>query len=213
MLPVLDKSFMAQVDGVKDLIISEVNVKDIEYITDTTGFIKKKVKPNFKTLGRRLGKNMKTAAATINGFNQEDIASIEKNNGYDLDLNGEIVRLNLEDFLITSEDIPGWQVAQDGELIVALDIQLDETLLAEGMARELVNRIQNIRKDKDFNVTDRINLAILENERMSDALRLHKDYICNEVLATSFEIVGNMEGGLDVQLVDDVTVKLKVSLS
>ncbi len=213
LLPVLDDGFQKQVDGIKDLVMSEVNVKQIEYLTDASGFIKKKVKPNFKTLGRRLGKNMKEAAGKINQFTQEDITSLEKNNGYDLDINGENFRLEMEDFIISSEDIPGWQVANDGDLTVALDISLNDKLLAEGTARELVNRIQNIRKDKDFNVTDRIQLTIEKNEEIGSALELFSDYICEEVLATSLNVVDQLDNGQEVELVDEIVVNMNVSLN
>ncbi|MEM7106285.1 MAG: isoleucine--tRNA ligase [Bacteroidota bacterium] len=211
LLPVLNNHFQEQVEAVKNLILSEVNVKDIEYVKDTSGMVKKSVKPNFKTLGRRLGKHMKAASVVINGFNQDDIAAVEQSGSYKLDLDGESFDLTLEDFIITAEEIPGWSVANDGPLTVALDINMTDELLAEGTARELVNRIQNIRKDKDFNVTDRISLTLEKNDALASALNQFSDYIKNEVLATNLEIVDSLEDGQEVQLVDDVVVKLEVT--
>ena len=180
MLPILDESFIKQVDGVKDLILAEVNVKDIEYITDTAGVIKKKIKPNFKTLGRRLGKNMKAAAQTIAGFSQDDISNLEKTGSYILEVEGEKYELTLDDFEITAEDVPGLLVATDGPLTVALDVTLNDDLIAEGTARELVNRIQNIRKNSDFNVTDKINIQIEKHDAIVDAVEKYGDYIKTE---------------------------------
>jgi len=210
LLPILDPSFQEQVDAVKDLILGEGNVKEIEYISDTAGIIKKKAKPNFKTLGRRLGPNMKAGVAVISGFDQETIAQIEKTNSYSLNLNGEQYDITLEDIEILSEDIPGWQVATDREVTVALDIQLDDTLLAEGTARELVNRIQNIRKAKDFNVTDRINVRVTASEKVNQALSLFSDYICNEVLADSITAVEGLEEGEPVELFEGEEVYIDV---
>ena len=200
LLPILDPSFQEQVDAVKDLILAEVNVKEIEYITDTAGIIKKKAKPNFKTLGKRLGPNMKAGLAAINGFDQETIAQIEKTNAYALELNGEKYEISLEDIEILSEDIPGWQVATDRDVTVALDIQLDEALIAEGTARELVNRIQNIRKSKDFNITDRIEVVVSADEKIDQAIAQFGDYICNEVLANSISSKTGLDTGEEVEL-------------
>ncbi len=211
LLPVLDAQFQTQVEKVRDLILTEVNIKDIEYITDTNGIVKKQIKPNFKTLGRRMGKQMKQVAQMIQSFGQAEIEMIEANGGYDLVLDGETVRLEAEDFEITSQDIPGWSVATDGRLTVALDISLDEGLRAEGMARELVNRIQNLRKEKDFNITDRIQLVLEKHEGIEDALTHYQDYICNEVLATSLELVDHLDSGKSIELVDEVTVKMDVT--
>jgi isoleucyl-tRNA synthetase len=210
LLPILDPSFQDQVDAVKDLILAEVNVKEIEYISDTAGIIKKKAKPNFKTLGKRLGANMKAGLAAINAFDQETIAQIEKTNAFTLDLNGEQYEISLEDIEILSEDIPGWQVATDKEVTVALDIQLDENLIAEGTARELVNRIQNIRKAKDFNITDRIGVVVTADEKIDQALAQFGDYICNEVLANSISSKANLESGESVELFEGEEVRIDV---
>lgn len=211
MLPILDPSFQEQVEKVKDLILAEVNVKEIEYITDTDGIIKKKAKPNFKTLGRRLGANMRAGSAAIAAFDQETIALIEKTNSHILDFDGTKFEITLEDIEIISEDIPGWQVATDKDITVALDIQLDDALLAEGTARELVNRIQNIRKSKDFNITDRINVVISGNEKVDKALAQFSDYICNEVLADSISANAELTDGEKIELYEGEDIMIDVT--
>ncbi len=213
LLPVLDESFQVQVEGVKDLILAEVNVKDIEYITDTSGIIKKKVKPNFKTLGRRLGKHMKTAAQAINSFTQEDIQTLESTGKYILQAGDDQFELTVEDFEIMTEDIPGWLVANDGALTVALDVNLNDALLAEGMARELVNRIQNIRKDQDFNVTDKIKIQVEQQAAVQTAVEQFGDYIKSEVLATDLDLVAELAKGEVLELPDEVTTKIEVKLA
>jgi isoleucyl-tRNA synthetase len=210
LLPVLDNDFKKQVEGVKDLVLAEVNIKEIEYITDTTGILKKRIKPNFKTLGRRLGKNMKAAAQIIGQMGQDDIAQIEQTNSYQLSINGDTYDLTIDDFEITTDDIPGWQVANDGPLTVALDVTITDELLAEGMARELVNRIQNIRKDKDFNVTDNIRIQLERDEGVVHAVEQFGDYIKAETLAVSLELVDPIEDGEELELPDDVKVNIKV---
>ncbi|MDX1667133.1 MAG: class I tRNA ligase family protein, partial [Saprospiraceae bacterium] len=210
LLPVLDRDFQAQVEAVKDLILAEVNVKEIEYVTDTSGVIKKKIKPNYKTLGRRLGKHMKAAARIIGELGQEEISSIEEENRYVLNVDGETYELTLEDFEILTEDIPGWQVASDGKLTVALDVSLDEQLLAEGMARELVNRIQNMRKDKDFEVTDRIRVHLEKDEAILPAVRAFGDYIKTETLADELELHEQLPEGETVEMPDDLRLSIQV---
>jgi isoleucyl-tRNA synthetase len=210
LLPILDDDFQIQIDKVKDLILSEVNVKDIEYIKDTSGIIKKKIKPNFKTLGRMLGKNMKDAAQIINSLGQEDIANIEKENHYTLTVNGESYALTTDDFEILSEDIPGWQVANDGPLTVALDISLDDSLRAEGMARELVNRIQNIRKSKNFEVTDKIIVWTSNHEEIAPAVQQFGEYIKGEVLAVEIKLVNKVDDGEPVTLGDDLEISIAI---
>ena len=209
LLPVLDESFIAQVDGVKDLVLQEVNVKEIEYVTDTSGIIKKGVKPNFKTLGRRLGKNMKAGKEAIENMTQEDISTLEKTGKYDLFIDGQAFELQLEDFIITSEDIEGWLVATDKDLTVALDVNLTEALLAEGMAREMVNRIQNLRKESGFDVTDKINIRIENHEAIRDAVQLFGDYIKTEVLGEVLILAGKVDGQ-EIELIDDVQVRIAV---
>jgi len=212
LLPILNADYKDQVEKVKDLILAEVNVKDIEYITDTDGIIKKRIKPNFKTLGRKLGKHMKAAAASINQLSSDDISAIEKSGSYNLTVEGTEYELTLEDFEISFDDIPGWQVAIDQNLTVALDVSLTDALIAEGTARELVNRIQNIRKSKDFNVTDKINILIESNEMVQAAIASHKDYICNETLADKLELSTSLEGE-STDLFEGVSVVIDVQLN
>jgi len=194
LLPILDANFENQVKAVEDLILHEVNVKEMEYIQDASGVIKKKIKPNFKTLGRTLGKNMKAASQLIGAFTQEDIAKLESTNAYNLNIDGTEYNLTKEDFEISAEEIPGWQVAQDGDITVALDINLNDELRAEGMARELVNRIQGIRRDKGFEVTDRINIVIEDDEGIRTAVSDFGEYIRAEVLADSIQASAGVSG-------------------
>lgn len=210
LIPILDNKFQGQVEQIKDLVLSEVNIKEIEYLTDASGVLKKKIKPNFKTLGRRLGRNMKQAVGIISSLGQTDIAEIEANNAYNLSIDGENYDLTLEDFEIVTEDIPGWKVANDGPITIAMDVTITPELAAEGMARELVNRIQNIRKDKDFNVTDKIKVVLQKDESITSALGQFEKYIMTEVLANELtmneEIVGN-----DEIEIDGVTLKITVA--
>jgi len=211
LLPVLDEGFEHQVEEVKDLILAEVNVKEIAYLRDDEeGFLKKRIKPNFKTLGQRLGKNMKIAAQAINQFNQDDITALEKSGTYTLVVGDENFELTMEDFEITTEDIPGWKVATDGKLTVALDLTLTELLEDEGMARELVNRIQNIRKDKDFEVTDRITVVISEDPAIERAVTNFGDLIKGEVLADALSIGAAAAGGEAVELPGELQAMIAV---
>jgi isoleucyl-tRNA synthetase len=210
LLPILNKSFEAQVEKVKELILHEVNIKEIEYVADTAGIIHKSIKPNFQTLGRRLGKHMKDAARIIGSMSQADIAQLEASNRYDLVFEDDRFELNLEDFIITAEDIPGWTVASDRDLTVALDIHLDEMLLAEGMARELVNRIQNIRKTSDFNVTDRILVKVSDHPELQDAVKFFEDYIKTETLADQLLLESEVEGE-ELELKEGIWVSISVS--
>jgi isoleucyl-tRNA synthetase len=209
LLPVLDPSFISQVDAVKELILSEVNVKDVEYITDTEGFINKKAKANFKTLGKILGKHMKAGQAMIAEFDQKAISQLEKTNAYTLEIEGEKFVLTTEDIEVSFDEIPGWQVAVDKDITVALDISLTDALIAEGIARELVNRIQNIRKTSDFNVTDKITIAIEDHDIIRPAVAQFGEYIKAEVLGISIAL-GNADGGELVEITDDVSLKIKV---
>jgi len=213
LLPVLNEDFAQQVEAVKPLILAEVNVKDIEYLTDDDGsFLKKRIKPNFKTLGRRLGKHMKAAAQAISALSQQDIATIEQTGRYTLEVDGNSYELTLEDFEITAEDIPGWKVASDGQLTVALDLTLTDSLRAEGMARELVNRIQNIRKNRDFAVTDRITIQLEDHPAVRPAVTEFGDYIKAEVLADELTLVAKIDDGKGekLELPDEVVVQVRV---
>src|SRR5690606_28512706 len=206
-LPVLDPGFESQVRAVEDLIMAEVNVKGIDYVSETEGIIRKNIKPNFKTLGRRLGKDMKAGADIISQLGQKEISEIEKYGGYHLMLNGQTYDLSLEDFVIGSDDIEGWMVAKDEEITVALDIHLDHDLVSEGIARELVNRIQNMRKEADFEVTDRIQVRISPNEIVFPAVEKFGEYIRQEVLADELS-VGPAENGQEVELVEGARIRI-----
>ena len=206
-----DEAFIEQVDASErfDFIGSEY-VKEMEYITDTSGIIKKKIKPNFKTLGRRLGRNMKEGKKKIENLTPKDIATLEATGKLDLEIGGQNFEITAADLVITSEDIEGWLVANDADLTVALDVNLTPELLAEGTAREMVNRIQNIRKDKDFDVMDRITLTVQKNEAIAQAVQEFGTYICNEVLADALTVVDTLEGGETVELTDGVVIQLLV---
>ena len=212
LLPILDPTFADQVDLVKELILAEVNVKTIEYITDTEGLIKKNIKPNFKTLGKRLGPHMKEASALIVTYDQAQIEQIEKSGTHILEVGGQTYTLDKEDLVIGSEDIPGWQVASDGLITVALDVTLNDNLLAEGTARELVNRIQNIRKQRDFEVTDRILVHLQSHPSISPAVEEFGEYIKSEVLAEDILLASDAKGDA-VSLLDDVTIHIDLEVA
>jgi isoleucyl-tRNA synthetase len=209
LLPILDPEFINQVEAVKELILSEVNVKQIEYITDTDGFITKKAKANFKTLGKVLGKSMKAGAEAISEMSQQQIASLEKTGTFLLQLDSEKFELTPEDVEISFDEIPGWQVAVDRDITVALDITLTESLIAEGIARELVNRIQNIRKTLDFAVTDRILVEIQHHETILEAVNQFGEYIQNEVLANGIQLSEATDGEL-VEITEDLFLRIAV---
>lgn len=206
LLPVTDNAFQTKVEAIKHLILAEVNVKSIEYITDTTGLLVKKIKPNFKVLGKRAGALMKDTAAAIAQLNQNDIAKIEQTGTIDLTVNGKVMPLTTEDVEILSEDIPGWQVTSQGNLTVALDTTLSEALKEEGIARELVNRIQNIRKDKGFEVTDKIQISIQAHDAINRAITNNLTYICTEILAASLHVVDHLEDedGITIEVDDNI---------
>ncbi len=209
LLPVLDDRFQKQVEAVQDLIMAEVNVKSFEFVKDTSGVITKNIKANFKTLGKRLGKDMKAAAEMIAQMDQQTINQIEKQGFYAINIGNTTYTLDHEDFEIGFNDIPGWQVASDRDLTVALDVTLDDELIAEGVARELVNRIQNIRKSKEFNVTDKIDVWVENHESISKALSQFSEYICTETLANKL-ISTNEVLSENVELFDDVIIGLEV---
>lgn len=188
LIPILQESIQSDVQLVEDIIKSEVNVKEINYISGDAGLVKKKTKPNFRTLGKKLGKHMKEAAELIQNFNEDQISLLEKDLSVSLEIDTQNYSIIKEDVEILSEDIPGWLVSHDGELTVALDISISEDLLTEGHARELINRIQNIRKDKDFNVTDKIVIKLQDHKDILKSLQLFKELISMEVLASSIEI-------------------------
>lgn len=212
MIPVLNKDTEPRVNAVKDLILSEVNVKEIEFIDDTSGILVKSIKPNFRKLGQAHGARMKDIAKLIGGFTKEDIATLESANAFELDLGDQTITLTLEDVEIVSQDIPGWLVATEGGLTVALDINLSDELRQEGVARDLVNRIQNLRKDSGLEVQDKIAIQLSSTEAIvMAAIAAFGDYICQETQSTNLEIV---ECGVEGNLIEmdgiEATVKLKV---
>jgi isoleucyl-tRNA synthetase len=187
MIPVLNQEVAAHLMHVKELILSEVNVKELELLTDGAGMLVKSIKPNFKTIGPKYGKQMKAIAAIVAGFTQEDIAAVEQNAGWNGEIEGLEIDLDLADFEINAQDIPGWLVASEGGITVALDITLSNDLIAEGNAREVVNRIQNMRKESGFEVTDRINVEIDTTEAIMQSIKQFETYICTEVLANTIQ--------------------------
>ena len=210
MVPVLSKEFAQNITHVKDLILSEVNVKELELLAEDNSVLVKSIKPNFKTIGPKYGKHMKAIAAMVGHMSSEDIATVESNAGWEGEVNGEQVKLDLADFEITAQDIPGWLVSAEGNLTVALDVTISEELKAEGIARELVNRVQNLRKDSGLEVTDRILLKVDTNELNQSAISANKDYVCNEVLANDvlFESLENAALVTDLVEAEDAKIDL-----
>jgi isoleucyl-tRNA synthetase len=213
LLPVTDEAVRKQIEAVKSLILSEVNVKEIEYITDTAGILVKRIKPNFKTLGPRFGKQMKEVNKALNDLDQDQITAFEEAGSCEINIDGKKIRLELEDVEIISEDIPGWLVANEGALTVALDIHISEGLRQEGVARELINRIQNIRKESGFDVTDKIEVLLERHELISDAVESHGEYIGSQTLARSVSLTDKLEDRLSkrIDMDDDVFINIRVT--
>ena len=200
-VPVLNDNFRKQFEAIENIVLTEVNVKAVEYLTDSAGIIKKKIKPNFKVLGPKYSKLMKQIAAMVGAMDQQQIASFEREGCFETVIEGEQVRLVLEDVDILTEDIPGWQVASEGNLTVALDIHVTPALRLEGIARELINRIQNLRKESGFEVTDKIELTIGRHPELNEAMEKFGDYICQQTLAQKLSLVELDEQSKD-QLVE-----------
>ena len=207
LIPVMDKSFKLKIEKVKDLILSETNVKDIEYITDTSGFISKKIKPNFKSLGPKVGKDMKLVAESLTSLSQQDINKFEHESIYIIP--GTAYSIGIEDVEIVAEDVPGWQVANLGKLTVALDVTLSNELKQEGISRELVNRIQNMRKDQGFDVTDKITVLVKDHPYISEAVKNNLTYICAEILADSLQLVHDLNTGESADI-DDINLTILI---
>jgi isoleucyl-tRNA synthetase len=212
-IPILDKSLQENFETVRNLVLAEVNVKEVEYITDTVGILVKKIKPNFKTLGPKYGKLMKEISLVVAQMTQENIVSLERNGSFEVQVGTEKINLSLEDVEITSEDIPGWLVANDGKLTVALDINITEELKLEGIAREFINRIQNIRKDSNFDVTDKIEIEIQRHDLINSAIEKHKDYIGAQTLAKSIQLVDQLDQKSVhvVEIDDDIKTNIKIT--
>ncbi|OEK06883.1 isoleucine--tRNA ligase [Roseivirga misakiensis] len=212
MIPVLDDSTRHHVEAVADLIKSEVNIKTVEFLDDTSGILVKKIKPNFRALGQKFGPKVKFIAGAVNQWGQEEIAAIERDNQFDLSIEGETIQLSLEDVEISSEDIPGWAVASEGKTTVALDMTISEELRQEGIARDLVNRVQNLRKDMGLDVQDKIDIKVAKNEALINAaLSANSDYICEETQALSLEIVDELSDAQTVEI-DEWTLNLYISV-
>jgi isoleucyl-tRNA synthetase len=202
LIPVLDPAMKLAIEQMEELILAEVNVKEINYITETEGVISKKLKPNFKLLGAKLGTKMKQASAVIAALSQNQISELERNGSLTIQVEESAITLLINEVDIIAEDIPGWSVAVKGNLTVALDISLSEVLLKEGNARELINRVQNIRKEANFELTDKILLQIVDNTNMKDAVNEFSEYICREILATQIDWVSSLEEGVDIDIND-----------
>jgi isoleucyl-tRNA synthetase len=210
MVPVLNGSFAQNIMHVKELILSEVNVKELELLEEGNGMLVKSIKPNFKTIGPKYGKQMKAIAAMVAQLSADDISAIEANNGWNGQIEGAEIVLDLNDFEIAAQDIPGWLVASEGGLTVALDITLTDDLKAEGIARELINRVQNLRKDSGLEVTDRILLKVETNDLIRRAISQNKEYVCNEVLANDilFDAVSSSALITDLETEADTKIDL-----
>ncbi len=211
MLPVQSENFRQQVERVQHLICSELNIKEIEFLAPDNDILVKRIKPNFKTLGPRYGKIMKAISAQIQNFTQQEINALEAAGRCDLSVEGQPVEILLSDVEIATQDIPGWVVANDGSLTVALDIMVSDELKAEGIARELVNRIQNIRKE-GFDVTDRITIDLQSGE-WDEAVKQHMDYICAETLCTRLTLLPTVENGTTIEIIEGISTNIAVSKS
>lgn len=210
LIPVLNPAMQEQISKVEDLIRNEVNIKEIEYISETNGFISKKIKPSFVALGKKLGAKMKPVSAAIAAFTQSDIAALEREGVYTLTINGEKIPIQLSEVEIISEDVPGWTVANKGTLTVALDITITPALEKEGNAREIINRIQKIRKDNGYELTDRILVKLSENPVLKPSITEFNTYICAEILAEKIEWLPDIKDGIDID-VNDIPLKILVT--
>ena len=215
-IPILDDKLQEQFQRVQSLVLNEVNVKEVEFIRNTEGLITKKIKPNFKTLGKRYGKQMKEIASAFAVMDQKSISEIERSGmaedpRYLLQLAGGDVVLERGDYEITSEDMPGWLVASEGKLTVALDITISEALKREGTARELVNRIQNLRKESGFDVTDKIVAIVEKNPEIVASLEDYLQYVCSQTLCNNIELQEAPQGAAEVEWGNNETLRIKIS--
>ena len=209
MIPVDSAQMKEEIVAVSNLIKHEVNIKEIELLEDASDILVKQIKPNFKVLGPRFGKDMKAIAGVVNALTAEEIQKIEQNGSFEVEINGKSITLGLDDVEITSQDIEGWLVANEGALTVALDVTITEDLRGEGIARELVNRIQNLRKDSGFDVTDRIDVLLQKDENIVNAINSNIDYIKTETLTEELEIKDEVNNGIEIAF-DDITTKLSI---
>jgi isoleucyl-tRNA synthetase len=210
LIPILNNTFKEEIEAIADLIKAEVNVKEIELLTDTSDVLIKQIKPNFKTLGPKFGKDMGLISKAIQGFGANEIKELETNNTINLLIQEKDVILSLEDVEITSQDLPGWLVASDKGITVALDITLNQTLIDEGIAREMINRIQNIRKDCGLEVTDKIDVKILKNEVLEQAIYANEAYIKTETLTKTINFVEKLENGIEIKF-DNINSSIEIT--
>ncbi len=211
MIPVVDAVMKRRIEAVQKLILSEVNIREIEFIEQSGSSLVKKIKPNFKTLGPKYSKFMKQIAAIIQTFSQEDILSMEQYKRCEMEIEGTQLEILLEDVEIFTEDIPGWVVANAGSLTVALDITIDEELREEGLAREIINRIQNLRKDKGFEVTDHISVKLQQHPEIISAVKNNFSYICSETLADNLEVLDSVPIPKDMMdLTDEISISVNI---
>jgi isoleucyl-tRNA synthetase len=198
MIPSIDATTDGYINSIKDIVMSEVNVKDIKLVDGSNGILVKRIKPDFKKLGPKCGKNMKQVAAALQNMEQATIAQFEKEGQYTFAIEGQEIVVSTEDVTIFSEDIPGWSVANDGNITIALDITLTDELINEGIARELVNRIQNIRKSSGLEITDRINVSVSAPDNINIAIAAHKAYIASQVLANNLYLTNQLSNATEV---------------
>ena len=210
MVPVMDAHQQESIEAVKNLILNEVNVKELKFVDNAAGILVKRIKPDFKKLGPRYGKIMKSLAAAIQSMSQEDILAFEAAGTFTLNVEGQDATIERTDVEIISEDIPGWLVANEGRLTVALDINITKELREEGIARELINRIQNLRKEKDFNVTDKIDLQIGKHKDINDAVENFKEYIASQVLAENVTLADKADEDVQIIEIDDIHTFIKI---
>ncbi|MGB1307096.1 MAG: isoleucine--tRNA ligase, partial [Flavobacteriales bacterium] len=212
MVPVLNDKVKSQIEAVKELVLSEVNVKELEFMTSDSGILVKKVKPNFKTLGPKFGQQMKAISQAISQFTSEDISTIEQEESFPLNIEGSEIQIDLSDVVITTEDIPGWVVTSMNGNTVALDISLSDNLISEGLAREVINRVQNLRKDLGFEVTDRIEITLSAEEKLANAINNNLNYICSETLADEIRITpyNSLEKVEEMELTEGVFTRIEL---
>jgi len=213
MIPVLDAHQKSQIEAVADLIKTETNIKEVAFMDDASDILVKNIKPNFKTLGPKFGKHMKAIAQAVAKFTKEDIQTLESQKEMSLDLGTETITITLEDVEISTQDIEGWLVMNDDKVTVALDITISTELHQEGIARELVNRIQNIRKDNGFEVTDKINIAILQQDLLKSSVDANLNYICSETLTNNLTFTDTLsnENAIAIELEEGLTTQIAVS--
>jgi isoleucyl-tRNA synthetase len=211
MIPAIDANFKKRITTVQELILSEVNVKELILIEDTTGVFVKQIKADFKKLGPKFGKQMKAVAAAIIRFSQDDITAMEVNGHFDIDVDGQSLTIDVTDVEIITKDIPGWLVATESNITVALDVTISESLKDEGIAREVINRIQNLRKDMAFDVTDKIIIEVKHHDALNAAIKNNLNYICSETLADTLSLVDNIEVGELMEVTDSISTTIAIN--